>query len=73
MEATKWKKYKNNKGQMTWMALDLSGLSIYRERSVVDGKFYYPIRQYDSWGGRIVADFNSLAEAKAFVEELAGA
>ena len=73
MKALKYTKYTNDKGQMTWMALDLSGLPIYRERSVVDGKFYYPIRQYDSWGGRIVADFNSLAEAKAFVEELAGA
>ena len=73
MEAVKFTQGTNIKGQAFWFTNDLSGLFINRKRSVIDGKFYYPVTQYTANGPRIIGDFNSLDEAKAFVARQAGA
>ena len=74
MSAVTFTKFKDGKGRMSWLANDLSGLSISRERSVIDGEFYYPVSTYSATSGnRVIADFNTLAEAKSFVVRQAGA
>ena len=64
----KFTKFTNNKGQMVWLADDLSGRSIIRSKNFMG--WLYEVAVITSYGNRITASFNTLDEAKFYLTEV---
>lgn len=68
MKALTFTRGTNGKGNLFWVAEDLSGLIIERKPSDFGRGFVYSVKQYAQNGAREIASFDTKQEAVAFVK-----
>ena len=68
MEKVTLIKFRNNKNQICWLEDNLSGALIIRSKNFMG--WLYEIAETTAYGNRVVASFNTLAEAKTYLTKV---